>query len=144
MDFVCADFVCLLRNLQTSVQPGGHGLFPDYGPEPRYKPPGAPGIRPPDEAHPPAEPVHWHMNIGQLEHLVKRFQQGDVSATELGALSVADLDLINAYLAGCRRVYSEFGFTHPQGAVLDPLPPGAGRVYTEREILSEFRPYGPR
>ena len=65
------------------------------------------------------------MNIGQLEHLVKRFQQGDVSATELGALSVAVLDLINAYLAGCRRVYSEFGFTHPQGAVLDPLPPGA-------------------
>lgn len=84
------------------------------------------------------------MNIGQLEHLVKRFQQGDVSATELGTLSVADLDLINAYLAGCRRVYSEFGFTHPQGAVLDPLPSGAGRVYTEREILSEFRPYGPR
>ena len=83
------------------------------------------------------------MNIGQLEHLVKRFQQGDVSATELGALSVADLDLINAYLAGCRRVYSEFGFTHPQGAVLDPVPPER-RVYTEREILSEFRPYDPR
>ncbi len=38
------------------------------------------------------------------------------------------------------RVYSEFGFSHPQGAVLDPVPPER-RVYTEREILAEFRPY---
>ena len=58
------------------------------------------------------------MNIGQLEHLVKRFQQGEVSATELGTLSVADLDLINAYLAGCRRVYSEFGATARRGTRL--------------------------
>ena len=80
------------------------------------------------------------MNIGQLEHLVRRFRQQEVSAAELRALSTTDLDLINAYLAGCRRVYSEFGFSHPQGAVLDPVPPER-RVYTEREILAEFRPY---
>lgn len=84
------------------------------------------------------------MTIGQIEVLVKRFRQQKVSAAELAALSPTDLDLVNAYLAGCRRVYSEFGFTHPQGAPLDPLPPGTGRVYTEREILAEFRPYGPR
>lgn len=82
------------------------------------------------------------MNIGQIEHIVKRFQQREVSAAELRALSPTDLDLINAYLAGCRRIYSEFGFAHPQGAVLNPVPPER-RIYTESEILAEFDPYGP-
>lgn len=77
----------------------------------------------------------------QVERFLERLSQNKVEGEEIQTLTVNDLDIINAYLAGRVRAFKRVLFSPDAADVHSSFSGDRTRVrrtYSESEVLSEF------